>query len=155
MLKINIPGGQRWRLHYVVLDYNGTLAKDGALTPNMRQLCQDLSHYLQLYVVTADTHGSVRQQLSGLPVRTAIIPRREQIKAKADFVKRLRRSCVAIGNGRNDAAMLQQADLGIAVTGAEGAAREAMATATVVVNSCENALEMLLYPKRLEATLRA
>jgi len=61
---------------------------------------------------------------------------------------------VAIGNGANDAAMLQEAALGIAVLGPEGLAAEALLAADVVVASIEDALDLLLRPHRLVATLR-
>jgi soluble P-type ATPase len=61
---------------------------------------------------------------------------------------------VAIGNGANDAAMLQQAVLGIAVLGGEGLATACLTAADIVVPSIESALDLLLYPRRLVATLR-
>jgi soluble P-type ATPase len=62
---------------------------------------------------------------------------------------------VAIGSGANDAAMLQQAALGIAVLGGGGLAMACLAAADIVVPSIESALDLLLYPRRLIAMLRA
>ncbi len=62
---------------------------------------------------------------------------------------------VAIGNGRNDRMMLDAAALGIAVCGAEGAAAETLEAADIVVGRIVDALDLLLHPKRLVATLRA
>jgi soluble P-type ATPase len=50
--------------------------------------------------------------------------------------------------------MLRQAALGIAVLGGEGLAAVCLAAAAVVVPSIESALDLLLYPRRLVATLR-
>ena len=50
--------------------------------------------------------------------------------------------------------MLQEAALGIAVLGPEGLAAEALLAADVVVASIEDALDLLLRPHRLVATLR-
>jgi soluble P-type ATPase len=70
---------------------------------------------------------------------------------------------IAIGNGANDARMLRQAALGtlalagsarVAVLGDEGLAAVCMTAADVVVPSIESALDLLLYPRRLVATLR-
>jgi soluble P-type ATPase len=61
---------------------------------------------------------------------------------------------VAIGNGANDALMLEHAALGILVMGGEGAAVEALLRARVVVTDICEALDLLLFPKRLIATLR-
>ncbi len=62
--------------------------------------------------------------------------------------------CVAIGNGANDAAMLEAAALGIAVVGPEGAAASAVGNADVVCTSITDALDLLLDERALIATLR-
>jgi soluble P-type ATPase len=62
---------------------------------------------------------------------------------------------VAVGNGRNDVAMFEAAALGIAVLGPEGAAGVLLQVADVVVPDVYVALELLLHPRRLKATLRA
>ena len=63
--------------------------------------------------------------------------------------------CVCIGNGRNDCLMLKAATPGIVVVQAEGAAVEAVLGADVVTCSILDALDLLLCPQRLAATLRA
>jgi soluble P-type ATPase len=60
-----------------------------------------------------------------------------------------------LGNGRNDAAMLRAAALGIAVIGAEGVAPEVLAASDLLVPGSEAALDLFLKPKRLLAGLRA
>jgi soluble P-type ATPase len=50
--------------------------------------------------------------------------------------------------------MLQAAALGIAVLGPEGLAAEAWQAADVVMASIHDALDLLLHPRRLVATLR-
>jgi soluble P-type ATPase len=60
----------------------------------------------------------------------------------------------AIGNGRNDEAMLRAAALGMAVVGPEGAATAAMLAADLVTNSVVDALDLLLDPATLASTLR-
>jgi soluble P-type ATPase len=51
--------------------------------------------------------------------------------------------------------MLAAAALGIAVVQKEGAATETLSAADVVVSDIRSALDMLLFPKRLIATLRS
>jgi soluble P-type ATPase len=60
----------------------------------------------------------------------------------------------AVGNGTNDVPMLKVATLGIAVIGAEGTSGEAIRAATVVARDINVAIDMLLKPQRLIATLR-
>jgi soluble P-type ATPase len=62
--------------------------------------------------------------------------------------------CVAIGNGANDVLMLKQSAIGICVIGKEGASAEAVQHSDIVVYDVSNALDLLLYRKRLIATLR-
>ena len=60
-----------------------------------------------------------------------------------------------IGNGRNDRAMLKHAALGIAVLAEEGVATDAIVAADIVVSDIWHALDLLLNPLRLVATLRS
>ena len=61
---------------------------------------------------------------------------------------------VAVGNGANDAAMLHKASLGIAVLGGEGLALACLTAADIVVPDIGAALDLLLQPRRILATLR-
>ena len=60
----------------------------------------------------------------------------------------------AIGNGANDAAMLRRAALGIAVMGGEGLAAACLNAADAIAPDIGTALDLLLWPRRLIATLR-
>jgi soluble P-type ATPase len=62
---------------------------------------------------------------------------------------------VAIGNGANEFAMLRHAALGIAVLGGEGLALDCLNAANVIAPDIGTALDLLLRPCRLIATLRA
>jgi soluble P-type ATPase len=106
-------------------------------------------------LITADTN-STQDTVDKLLDLTAVrIPPQNQIKAKLDFIGRLGLSTVvAIGNGANDADMLEHAALGIAVIGPEGSAMKTMLKADIAVTDIRAALELLLYPKRIAATLR-
>jgi soluble P-type ATPase len=61
---------------------------------------------------------------------------------------------IAFGNGINDTSMLRLAMLGIAVLTTEGVAIRALQAADVLVHSPLDAIDLLLKPKRLIATLR-
>lgn len=157
MLEIQIPGqGRSLRLSHLILDYNGTIACDGRLLSGVRDRLERLTASLEIHVLTADTFGSVREALSGIPCRLSVIPREEQAQAKLNYVERLGLDgCACMGNGRNDRLMVQKAALGVTVMQAEGAAREAILAADVVVTDILDALDLLLYPLRLAATLRS
>lgn len=156
MLEINIPGYKTLLLHHLVMDYNGTLAQDGVLLDGIRSRLFTLSEGLCLHVVTADTFGIAHSQLVDLPCELVILPIEKQASAKLAYIQRLGETHVAaIGNGRNDQQMLQAAALGIAIIQGEGASLETCLTADVLVPSAPAALDLLLFPKRLVATLRS
>lgn len=69
-------------------------------------------------------------------------------------MEQLGTGCVCIGNGRNDHLMLRPAALAIAVVQQEGAWTDTLASAQVIVREIRDALDLLLYPQRLIATLR-
>ena len=155
MLEIIIPGSQKLLLHHLVMDYNGTLARDGVLLDGVRSRLTSLSGSLRLHVVTADTFGLARSQLTGLPCELAILPVEDQANAKLAYIQQLGEAqVVALGNGRNDHLMLQAAALGIAIVQGEGAALETCQAADVLTPNILAALDLLLLPKRLIATLR-
>ena len=154
-LKFNIPGWRSLILEHLVLDFNGTVAFDGNIKPGVMELLRTLSQRMTVHVVTADTFGSARAALEGTGVRFFIPVSEDVARQKAEYVEKLGRDrCVCIGNGRNDRLMLKSAALGIAVVQEEGAAVEAIISADVVTNSIVSALELLLNPSRLVATLR-
>ena len=157
VLEITIPGGpDALHLEHLVLDFNGTLACDGVLLGGVAELLQRLSSQLALHVVTGDTFGRAREALSGLPCRLVILEAAGQSEAKRQYVERLGADTVAcIGNGRNDRLMMEVAALGIAVMQAEGASPQTLLAADVVTGDVRVALDLLLHPLRLAATLRA
>ena len=61
---------------------------------------------------------------------------------------------MAIGNGTNDVLMLEHCSLGIVVLGPEGTSGAALRAADVICRSIEEALDLLLSPQALVATLR-
>jgi soluble P-type ATPase len=156
MISMTIPGWKSLELSHLVLDYNGTIAFDGRLIDGVEQRLNTLAPLLTIHILTADTFGSVRQALSGIPCQLAIIPVDQQAEAKLAYVAELNpKTCVCMGNGRNDRLMLNEAALGMAITGAEGAAVEAMVAADILTGGILDALDLLSHPLRLTATLRS
>jgi len=156
MIEVNIPGHATLRLNHLALDYNGTLACDGALIEGVRKRLTVLAERLAVHVVTADTFGKAAEALDGIPCRLTILPAGGQDLAKLRYVAHLgRRMTACVGNGRNDRLMLRAAALGIAVVGPECAAAGALAAADIVAPDILSALDLLLNPLRLVATLRS
>ncbi|HTR05808.1 MAG TPA: hypothetical protein VMJ11_03950 [Paraburkholderia sp.] len=156
MITIDIPGFGTLRLTHLILDFNGTLAVDGRILPGIATRMAALANDLNLHVVTGNTHGDAQDQLRDCAAEVVCLAATGQAQAKRDYALSLGQSgVVAIGNGRNDALMLKQSALGIAVLGTEGLAADALAAADIVVRHAEEGLDLLLKPKRLIATLRA
>jgi len=156
MIEIDVPGFGNLRLQHLVADFNGTLAIDGILLPEVAERLQRLGQALHVHVLTADTQGTARREIDAERATLVVIPEVSQADAKADYVRQLGADeVVAIGNGRNDRKMLRAAALGIAVIQREGGAVEALAHADVVAAGIVDALDMMLSPKRLVATLRS
>ena len=154
MLQIPIPGREMLTLSHLVLDYNGTIAKDGEIIGGIRPRLAELAKFLSIYVITADTHGTAAGKCEGLPLQVLTFPTTEVGKIKAEEVRKLSGGVVAIGNGFNDIPMSDAADLSICVIGPEGCCSALLAHTDVAVTSIEAALDLLLIPGRLRATLR-
>ncbi|MGH8126873.1 MAG: HAD family hydrolase [Gammaproteobacteria bacterium] len=155
-LHIDIPGRAGLALTDLVLDFNGTLAADGSMLTGVSERLARLAAILQIHVVTGDTYGSAAEALAEEPVRLVVLEAHEQARAKRDYLQRLGTAgTVAIGNGRNDCEMLHTAALGIAVLGPEGTCAALLAAANVLTTDVLTALDLLLHPRRLVATLRS
>lgn len=156
MITIDIPGWGQLTVAHLVLDFNGTLAVDGRLLPQVPETLNRLADQLAIHVLTADTFGTVRAAMAGVRCTVDILPPGQQDLAKRDFVRQLgAEQCVAVGNGRNDALMLQEAALGIVLLQEEGTAVTTLTAADVVCRTIQEALALLANPRRLVATLRS
>lgn len=155
MIHAHIPGKNDLNLKYMVLDYNGTMACDGALIPGVEEKLNKLSEQLEIHIITADTFGTCRKACGGIKGSVQVLTEPIGGPEKEAFVRSLGAdSVVAVGNGANDSLMLGASALGILVIGSEGAASKALLSADIVVNSINDGLELLLNPRRLIATLR-
>ena len=155
IVEINIPNYKKLVISNIVLDYNGTIAKDGVLKKSVKKLLPLLSKQYSLHVITADTFGSVQSEVAGLDVKVKVLKSENHTLEKEKYIKKLgKKSCAAFGNGNNDALMLKKARLGIAIVGDEGCATQTFAQSDLVCTSIEDALELFINTKRLIATLR-
>lgn len=155
MMEIDIPGRGQFRFENLVLDLNGTIARDGEIIEGVAERLQRLGDWLDISIITADTHGSARSLEKSLPIGIRKIDRGGEPAQKLEIVKGLgAKSTVSIGNGANDVSILRESGLGICVVGPEGAAAEAVAAGDLVVADINTALDLLLNPDRIVATLR-
>ena len=154
-MRIEIPNYGILEIDNIVCDYNGTIAKDGEVLPGIKEIFLKLSKEFTIFVITADTFGSVKKQLEGYGAEIKILTSSDHTLEKAEFIDSLgAQSCAALGNGNNDRDMLERAAISIAVLGDEGCSIESMMRADIAVRSSLDGLSLFLEPKRLIATLR-
>ena len=155
MLAFNIAGLGKIEIEYIVLDYNGTLAKDGVPIAGVSNLLKELSKDVKIFVLTADTFGNVSKYVKELYAEVSILSKTPISEAKNEFVNKLGKDkIIAIGNGRNDALMLKSATIGIGLMQKEGISKETLLNADVIFYDINDALNAILHPKRLIASLR-
>ena len=151
-LSVSIPGVAEVRLHHLLVDVNGTLTNRGELLDGVEARLGRLKGALDIRLVSADTFGTLdtiaaRMDVSAVRASTG----EDKLRLLEEFG---RERCAVIGNGSNDALVLEAAALGFAVIGPEGASAAALRAADVVCASAADALDLLLDPKALSATLR-
>ena len=155
MIIIKIPGSNTIKAEHLVLDYNGTLAVDGILISGVKERLNALSDKINVHVITADTFGKAKNNLKEIRCECSVLSRDNQQLQKLQFITKLgKQKVIAIGNGANDLLMLKNAALGLAVIQKEGASSKTMYNADVVCKDITDALDLLLNPLRIVATLR-
>ncbi len=154
-IRIELPGQGDLTIRALVLDLNGTVTTDGSLVPGVVERVRALQPFVEIFLVTADTLRTASTIAQELGCELLVLERGEEAEQKRHWVRQIGAGhTAAIGNGANDALMLQEAALGIAVIGPEGAAVPALLAADVVVPDIRDALDLLARPARLIATLR-
>jgi soluble P-type ATPase len=155
LMRITVPGRDSHTIEHLILDLNGTISVDGRIVRGVKEKLRGLSEELEITVVTADTNRNAEVLLAGLPVRIhTITEERENEQKLAIILEKGKGNTVSIGNGCNDVSMLRESAIGICVLGREGASPEALTASDVVVPTINDALDLLLKPQRLRATLR-
>ena len=154
-IRIDIPSWGDVDIENIVIDLKGTIATDGRVPLKVKEKIDSLSNLAKIYILTADTQGTANEEILGMNVELIKIPEEDSKRGKFDFLKTLNlEMTIAIGIGSNDQLILKEAALGIAVLGDEGVSVSAIKSADIVVKNIQNALDLLLKPKRLIATLR-
>ena len=155
MVRFDIPGTGVITLENILFDYNGTLAVDGIPVPGVRQKINAHAHQINFHVITADTFGTVKEELSETDCRVVTIPHKDQDRAKAGYLAELGPSVtLACGNGANDELMLKDAALGVAVMLEEGINTCALMASDIVIKDILDLFAYLEKPGRLVACLR-
>lgn len=155
MLIYKIPGRADIEIDNVVFDYNGTIAVDGKLIAGVAELMAELVEQVKVYVLTADTYGTVKKECHHMNVEVLTFPIENAGESKRKIVKQLKgERTLCVGNGFNDIAMFQEATLSVAVIEGEGACGKCLLNADIVTRSIVETISIILDQNKVKATLR-
>jgi soluble P-type ATPase len=155
-----IPGLGRREIRSIVSDYSGTLSRGGRLADGVEERLLKLLEVVDVHILTSDTFGTAREELRRIPAHVMILVEEHHDIQKQEYVRSRcdPRHAAAFGNGNNDRLLLktvkEAGGIAVAVDNGEGCATETLLNANLFISGAANALDLLLDPKRLKATLR-
>ena len=154
MISIQRPGMESLDIHFVLIDFEGTLAMDGRVHPKAKDKVNLLSKRATIYILTKSNREKVEETLRKMKAEILYVAEGDSSQQKLNVLQRLGpHQTAVIGNGLDDGQIMEQAGLGMCVIGKEGSSAEAMAKADLVVTHVLDALDFLLKPLRQRATL--
>ena len=159
-ITIDIPGFGKVEINAILSDYTGTLSFNGKLVDGVIDRLLRLAQLVDIHVVTADSFGTAEKELRGLPLVCKRLEGEKEDVQKQHYAEELNpRHVASFGNGNNDRLHMklvkESGGVTVAVDNGEGCAHEAIRNANVIVHGAANALDLLLEPTRLRATLRS
>ena len=86
MIKVEIPGRVEYEIENAVFDYNGTVAVNGDMSENTQENLKKLSEFVNIYILTADTYGTVKKKCEDLPVSVEVFPTHDAADYKEKIV---------------------------------------------------------------------
>ena len=155
MILYQIPGRKDIEIENIVFDYNGTIAVNGKLINGVSKLINELSNQVNIYILTADTYGTVEKECLDLNCKILTFPKENAGESKRDIVKSLDgKKTLCLGNGFNDIPMFEEAALSIAIIEGEGASGKLISKADIVVRDIIDGINIVLNRNMVKATLR-
>jgi soluble P-type ATPase len=154
MISIQRPGQSNLEIDFILLDFEGTLASDRRVHPKTKDKINLLSKRTKIYILTKGEKEGVEEALKKVKAEIVYLDEGKSSQQKLDLLRQLGVSrTVAVGNGVDDAPMMEEAGFSLCVIGKEGTSSEAMDKADVVFMNILDALDFLLKPLRQKATL--
>jgi len=160
-IEINIPFfAEPLRITRIVSDYTGTLSLHGRLIPGVQDRLGKLQALVAIDVLTADSSGTAKVQLGGMPFLGVQIfqgAERHDVWKQAYAEKNNPAQIAAFGNGNNDVLLLKTVrdagGLAVTVDNGEGCSVEAIQNANIFIVGIVNALDLLIERTWCKATL--
>lgn len=149
----NIPGQGELELRTVILDLNGTISVAGSVPAGVEERIGQLKTLgLKFVLFTGNTRNDADQLSKDLGIKWKLAKSGED---KRNLVLGLEpEHCVSIGNGLIDLELMKAVKLRIVTLQAEGVHVQTLLNSDIVVPNINDALDLLIDPQRLIATLR-
>lgn len=155
-MNIEIPGREVINIKNIIFDYNGTLAVDGLIKETIKEDLKKLSKEYNVYVLTADTYGSAKEQCEMLGIKLKTFPKENAGLSKDEILKSLgENETICVGNGFNDVLMCKRSILSIGILDEEGISSSLITSVDIVAKGIESALKIIINKNRIIATLRS
>jgi soluble P-type ATPase len=149
----NVPGQGELKLETIILDLNGTISVRGKLVEGVGERLAKLKELGYAVVLfTGNTRGDADGMAQSLGIEWRLTKSSEDKRDKA--LQLSPETCVSIGNGLIDLELMKVVKLCIVTLQAEGVHVQTMLNSDVIVPTICDALDMLIDPNILVATLR-
>lgn len=154
MILLQRPGQNPLEIEFILLNFEGTLATDRRVHPKAKDKLNLLAKRIKIYILAKGDQAAIGEILGKVKAEVIYLTEGEVSQGKLDLLRQVGAPrTVAIGNGVDDAAIIEEAGLGICILGKEGTSAEAIKKADVVFTDILDALDFLLKPLRHQATL--
>ena len=147
------PNKEIINIENIILDLNGTLAVNGQVSEKAKQLVVELKQLgYKLVLISGDIRGNAKNVAEELDLDLYLgTNSSEKAKQMQRFDKE---KTAAIGNARIDIGTFENAKISIATLQSEGIHSGIINYVDLIVPSIEDALNLFIDVKSLEATLR-
>jgi len=154
MIILQRPGRNPLEIEFILLNFEGTLATDRRVHPKAKDKLNLLAKRSRVYILVKGEQEATGEILKKVKAEVIYLTEGEASQGKLDLLRQVGAArTVAIGNGLDDAAMIEEAGLGICIMGQEGTSAEVVRKADVVFTDILDAFDFLLKPMRHQSTL--
>jgi soluble P-type ATPase len=152
-MKYIVPGIGEIELRTLILDLNGTLAVKGEILQGVSERLTRLKELgYRILFFTGNTRNNADEIAAKLGIEWILA---ESGTEKRDEALKLEPSaCVSIGNGLIDLELMKVVKLRIVTLQSEGVHVQTLMNSDIVIPTINDALDLLIDPATLVATLR-
>lgn len=148
-----IPGVGDIELKTLILDLNGTLTVKGKISEGVKERLARLKELgYRILFFTGNTRNNAGEISSELGIEWILAE--DRIAKRNEALKLDPNICVSIGNGLIDLELMKVVKLRIVTLQAEGVHVQTLLNSDIVIPSILDALDLLIDPATLVATLR-